>query len=338
MDQSPSARATRVAELPWVSADDPRVGRELVGYADLASERGQNRQAMGLLVRRHRIAPVGVVADRGGRYLFSRTELIAEGLWPTGGPPDSECECWMSEYAMRRGLPKAHVESMLRVRLAAKLGLPGPVAPDDLAAHGVARRIGKRWVVNVAVADELLDGLYDPSREATARELAAEIPGYLDGRNLSPILKRAGIPSRPIVLADGRRTFVFDRAEAVRWMGGRYEPGSGPAIRPPELWRTPVGAAALRLPISRSAIPAADAAWLLDTGPRRRPARATEDDPSAGVSDVPIAPMEQQLTANDDVEGLMLLDGMARGIFSPRPGEGRTAAMLRLLKKAGWAG
>jgi hypothetical protein len=331
-----STASQRLADLPRVSPDDPRVGGELVGYGELAAERGQNYQAMAMLVRRRRIAPVAAVDDRGGRYLFARSDLIDAGMWPIGGPIDPARECWLSEYADDRGLPKPHLESMLRVRVAAKLGVASPVPPHMLAQEGVARQIGNRWAVNKAAADELLDALYDPSHEATGRELAAEVPGYLDGRNLTPVLKRAGVPHREIVSPGGRRTVLFDRAEAMRWIGGRNSgAGSGGAVR---VLRTRVGQIMLAAPTARAAIPTADAAWLLGV-PARDVLKAAADAEKGSLDggDIPIAFVEERLVEAADTEGLLLLVRIVEGALSPRPDESREQAMLRLVEKAGRA-
>lgn len=338
MDTSHTRRPDRLPDLPRVSPDDPRIGGELVGIAELGAERSQAHQAMALLLRRRRIAPVAMVADRGGRYLFARQELIAAGVWPLGGPVDPGRECWMSEYADRRGLPKAHVESMLRARLAARLGLAGGVPPEALTEHGLARRIGNRWVVNKAAADELLDGLYDREEWATARELAAEAAGYSDGRHLAPVLKRAGVPNRMIVTPDGRRTLLFDRTAALRWIGGRNTAGLRPGSGPAWVLRAKVGWILLAAPTTREAIPKADAAWLLGVPPRGLPEAATDAEKGAlDGGEMPIAFLEQRLVEAGDAEGLLLLARIVEGGLSPRPDESREQAMLRLVEKAGRA-
>ena len=339
MDQSDPIR---LVQLPRVSPDDPRVGADLVGIAELAAERGQAPDAMGLLIRRRRIAPVAAVHNGAGRHLFDREELIAAGVWPIGGPFDRTRECWMSDYAARRGLAKAHVESMLRGRLAARLGLAGMAPPEMLAEEGIARRIGNRWVVSIAAADELLDAIYDRSRWATARELMAEVPGYSDARQLAPALKRGGVPSRVIIPPGGRRTLLFDRSAATRWMGGRFEARIGYALTfpAPRRLRTRVGSIPLRAPTTRTTIAAGDAAWLLDLSPSRVAAQAEDDDPFApAVTDeVAIAWVEQRLVDEKDLAGLLLLARTVDGAFSPRADERRREAMLRLVEKAGWAG
>jgi hypothetical protein len=339
MNPARSTRAERLAALPRFSPDDDRVGRDLVGYEELANERGQNYQAMAAAVRRSGIEPVGVVGDRGGRLLFDRGALVAAQVWPLGGPIDPDRECWMADYASSRGFPKKHIESMLCGRVAACRGEAGVVSPEVLAEEGIGRRIGRRWAVAKARADELLSAVYDPSREATAPQLVAEgAAGYSDARKLAAALKRAEIPSRTILPPGGRRTVLYDRDAAMRWTGGRYQvPARALAPLPTAPIRRRVAGIDLRTPTHRTTIPAADAAWLLGVSELRIAAgpRGDEGDELDPTSGVAITWMEQKLVADHDFEGRLLLARMVDGVFIPRPGEGRTQAVLRLSEKTG---
>jgi hypothetical protein len=128
------------------------------------------------LIGRTGLRPVGVIRGRSGLVLFDERELAEAGIWPSQAF-DYESERWLADYARERGLSVAHVEERLRLRLAVRLGVPS-VDADELERAGIGRRVGRRWVIDWAAADDLLAEAYDAESEATAPELFEELGGY----------------------------------------------------------------------------------------------------------------------------------------------------------------
>src|SRR5262249_20211933 len=138
----------------------------------LSERYGLSVGALHLRLRSRGVEPVACTG-RNGAHLYELNSLEAAGT-VRDRAFDPVAEVLLTDYARESGRTANALMDALRSRLAARLGLQRRVPIERLEDAGVARRLGGRWVLVRAAADELLAPPYDPEREATLDELKRE--------------------------------------------------------------------------------------------------------------------------------------------------------------------
>jgi hypothetical protein len=284
---------------------------------------------MTVLISRRRIQAVARLDAKGQASLFDIQDLTSAGIWPLRAF-DPEADMWLAEYARARGLDPVHIEEQIRRQLAAQLGKDA-VGPEALETSGIGWKIGGWWAVDPAAVDRLLeDRAPDMEAEATAADLVRELMWFDGIPALIEALRSAGVPYR-ISKDEGRRVSLFDRRAALYALGGDT-PSLGMTAAPVDSLRTTVGPFVLRAGVSTPSIRWFDATALLVAGGDARELYSAVTGEDAPIEGAPIDWLEAHLVAAGDMEGLLLLASIVDGRLTLDRDEGRTAAILRLLK------
>jgi hypothetical protein len=319
--------------LPVVSPNDPRVGSAWVSIADIGASRGQTKASGEMLVKRVGLAPVAVVAGSGGRLLFSRGEATTTGLIPD--PPfDPGSEVRLSALARERGVPPMTLLHSLACRANWDSGSDKGLGPNSeewralLARNGIARKLGKSWVVKRQMAEKLLRPAYDPAVEATLDDLLQEYGGFANTQSLAMSM-RGAVPMRKILDLDGRHRLIAQRDRAQEWLAAR-QPRRTPlaptcAASTPR-WRSTVGPIILTTPSNLVWLEAATAEWIL-AGHETEPARTAVGE-SRSIEEV-----EGELLRRGDYLGLLLLARFLDGRLAGPVGSNRVAALVAVPEK-----
>jgi hypothetical protein len=323
-----------------VDPGDPRVGVEWLTLLQLAEMNGKTVKGVRRRLLKKGIAAVGRIVTSGA-LLYAASAAEAVGLLPET-PFTRDVEVWASEYAAAIGAssPTALIWK-LRARQGDRLELGRPAEKQELIDAGIARKLGGRWALNRAAADELLAPPYDPEREADAATLHAEL-GELCSLTAFKRALRRHVPAREVIDGDGSRRLVFEREAAAECFAGRFRQPPERA-RPPALpeatmkvWRTQVGPILLAAPTRRIVLSQEDASWLLGLATRELRS-ATARDRDATVPDqagIAVAWLEGLLHDRGDFEGLALLAGLLDGRLVVMPRLDRASALLQVTEKA----